>query len=192
MIIHRIDPKLLSQSHQQMNLHVVAYPQLQSADYERIQLFRRNHNTLFSVIEPHFTLVFAVPDLALEDFTAEVKKHLAGIHTINFCLRCAVINKDSFSNNYDAFLVPDEGHSRIVKLHDQLYADKLSKHHRLDIPYIPHVSIANSPDAQNTKRIVDEWNSEDFAIDGVIMALDIVNYENRVITTLERIDLQII
>ena len=172
-----------------MNLHLVAYPELAAADLERIQLCRREYNSLYTVTGAHYTIIFSVPDMPLEDFTTEIKKQVAGIKTINFCLRSAVINKDSFSDNYDAFLVPDEGFSSIVKLHDKLYSDKLSYHHRLDISYIPHISIANSNDAQAVKTIVDDWNSKDLAISGKISSLDIINYENRVITTMERIEL---
>ncbi len=172
-----------------MNLHVIAYPELTVTDHERIQLFRRDHNSLFKVIEPHCTIVFSVPDMPPEDFIAEIKKQIDRTPAIRFCIRCAVINKDSFSNNYDAFLVPDEGFSRIVKLHDKLYSDKLSHHHRLDISYIPHISIANSPDVPSIKKIVDQWNEKEFAINGIISSLDIINYENRVVTTIEKIQL---
>lgn len=173
-----------------MNLHVVAYPELTVTDYEAIQLFRKEHNSLYSIIEPHFTIVFAVPDMQPADFIAEVKKQVAEITTIRFCLRCAVINKDFFSNNYDAFLVPDEGHSQIVKLHDKLYSDKLAAHHRYDISYVPHISIANSPDVQVVKGIVDKWNENEFAISGTISSLNIINYEMRVVTVVEKIILQ--
>lgn len=170
-----------------MNLHVIAYPSLSPADYARIQSVRKLHNTLYNIIGPHFTIVFSVPDMEAGEFIEEIKEQSKGITAIPFALRCAVINKDSFSNNYDAFLVPDEGHSAIVKLHDRLYAGKLSRHHRLDISYIPHLSIANSRDVNQIKKIVDNWNETEQPIGGMIGALDIINYENRVITTIEQI-----
>jgi hypothetical protein len=172
-----------------MNLHVVAYPELAPADYEMIQLCRRDHNSLFKVIEPHFTIVFSVPDMDAGVFIEEIKKQVGHAPSIPFCLRCAVINKDSFSNNFDAFLVPDEGFSRIVKLHDKLYSNKLSHHHLLDISYIPHISIGNSTDVLTIKKIVDQWNEKEFTINGIISSLDIINYENRVVTTVERVGL---
>lgn len=172
-----------------MNLHVVAYPELAPVDYEKIQLVRQAHNSLFGVIEPHFTIVFSVPDMDVGVFIEEIKKQVGQTPAIPFCLRCAVITKDSFSNNYDAFLVPDEGFSRILKLHDKLYSDKLSHHHRLDISYIPHISIAYSNDVHTIKNIVDQWNEHESAIHGRISALDIINYENRVVTTVDRVGL---
>ncbi len=170
-----------------MNLHVVAYPTLAPADYDRIQSVRKQHNGLYPIIEPHFTIVFSVQDMDAGEFIDEVKEQSKGMPAIQFCIRCAVINKDSFSNNYDAFLVPDEGHSAVVKLHDRLYAGKLARHHRLDISYIPHLSIAYSPDVLHIKKIVDNWNETEEPIRGEIGALDIINYENRVITTMEQI-----
>ncbi len=175
-----------------MNLHVVAYPELASADRELIQQYRHGHNSLYKVIAPHFTIVFSVPDMPLSDFVAEVKKQTEETMAIPFCLRCAVINKDSFSDNYDAFLVPDEGFSQVSKLHDRLYRNKLAHHHRLDISYIPHISIANSVDPTDIKKIVNKWNETEFAIKGVISALDVINYENRVIATVEKIQLRVI
>jgi len=172
-----------------MNLHVVAYPELNPADYEWIQSFRRDHNSLYTVIAPHFTIVFAVSDMPAVDFIAEIKKQAQHATAIRFSMRVAVINKDAFSNNFDAFLVPDEGFSQVVKLHDTLYSDKLAPHHRLDISYIPHISIANSPDAQAIKKIVDHCNEKEFAINGLISSLDIINYENRTVTTIEKIRL---
>lgn len=175
-----------------MNLHLVAYPQLSAADYERIQLCRKEHNSLYNMIDAHFTIIFSVPDMSLEDFSAEVNKQVQGFKAIPFTFRCAVINRDAISGNYDAFLIPDEGHNTIYKLHDQLYSDKLAYQHRLDISYIPHLSIASNPDPLVIKRIVNEWNAQEFAIQGTISSLDIINYENRVITTVEKIQLPLI
>jgi hypothetical protein len=173
-----------------MNLHVIAYPELERTDYEMIQSCRREHNSLYNIIGPHFTIVFAVADMPAADFITEIKKQAANLSAINFSLRCATINKDSFSNNYDAFLVPDEGFSHVSKLHDRLYSDKLAHHHRLDISYIPHISIANSTDPKVIKKLVDEWNEKEFSIKGIMSSLDIINYENRVITTVESILLE--
>src|ERR1700743_2546871 len=114
-----------------MNLHVIAYPELIASDFEMIQAYRREYNSLYTIIQPHFTIVFSVPDMLPEDFISEVKKQAAHAKAIQFISRCAVINKDSFSGNYDAFLVPDEGFAAVTKLHDKLYCGQLSRYHRL-------------------------------------------------------------
>ena len=78
--------------------------------------------------------------------------------------------------------VPDEGYSRIVKLHD-----KLKDNLRLDLDFIPLIGIGNSQDRHKCKKMVDEWNKEEFELRGTISRLKIVRYENDVVTTIEEI-----
>jgi hypothetical protein len=170
-----------------MNLHIVAYPELSPVDYEMIQSLRREYNSLYNIIGPHFTFVFSTPGVSEVGFIEDVKKTTAGFRAINFCIRSATINKDVFSNNYDAFLVPDEGHSQMLKLHDALYSQTLAPQHRMDIPYVPHISVANSHDPYAIKKIVGNLNSQNLTITGSITSLDIINYENRVVTTVGKI-----
>ncbi len=173
-----------------MRLYVVAYPELEAGDLELIQECRKDNDRLYGSIAPHFTFVFLVDDMAVGDFVAEVKQQLRGAAPISFVLRCATINKDAFSEYYFAFLIPDEGHSHIKKLHDKLYSGALDHHHRLDIDYIPHIEIANSLDKMAIKRLVDEWNTNDLAIKGRISAIDIISYEHKVLETVEQIVLK--
>lgn len=172
-----------------LSLQVIAYPQLNDADLQRIQDCRRLHNRLYHVIAPHFTLVFAVNDMSREDFVSEIKKRAEGITTINFTIRTTMVVLDAISGWYDAMLVPDEGFSAIQKLHDRLYSGLLMPHLRLDIPYIPHISIADKADAREVKQLTDEWNSTDWEIKGRITHLDIIEYKNPVLHTIEQIKL---
>ncbi|GAB4420284.1 MAG: hypothetical protein Fur0044_17140 [Anaerolineae bacterium] len=81
-----------------MALLVLAYPEISPSDYQWIQAFRKTHDQLFfEVVEPHFTLVFPVTNWASESFIAEIKKQAQGIRPLKFCIRCATVNKDSFS-----------------------------------------------------------------------------------------------
>src|SRR5512147_2762927 len=107
-----------------MNLCVVAYPELMHQDYKRIQEFRRHNDTYYHVIEPHFTLIFPTSKWELAPFVAEVRKQSAGSPAFDFCIRGAALDKDAFNEYYHAFLVPDEGHSQILKLHYRLGADR--------------------------------------------------------------------
>ncbi len=172
-----------------MKLYVIAYPELEPADLQMIQDCRKENDRLYNKIGPHFTFVFAVEDFSITDFVAEVKEQLTGQNAFSFVIRCASINKDSFSEYSFAFLVPDEGFSNIKKLHNKLYSGKLSHHHRLDIDYTPHIEIANATDVQYIKKLVDEWNEKDLAIHGKVSALEIISNIDHVFTTVERIEL---
>jgi hypothetical protein len=173
-----------------MKLYVVAYPEISAADRERIDNYRKSYDRIYGLVDIHFTFVFMVDDMAANDLAAEIRKQAAGFSSFSFSIRCATVNKDSFTDNYFTFLVPDEGFSNIIKLHDKLYNDKLFRHRRLDIDYIPHIEIANSPDKMLIKRIADEWNAIDFEITGTISSIEVINFENRVLTTIEKIELR--
>ena len=90
-----------------------------------------------------------------------------GFKRIKFISKCTVIVKDSFSEFTDLFLVPDEGYSDIVKLHDKLYSGILKNNLRFDIPYIPHIGIGGSTNPVECKSIADELNKSNFSINGL-------------------------
>jgi len=171
-----------------MALLVLAYPEVSKGDYERIQAFRQRNDALYyDVVEPHFTIVFPVFEWGVEAFIAEVVKQSQGFQPFDFCIRCAVLNKDAFSDYYHAFLVPDEGYSRIVRLHDRLYADKLFSRRALWVDFVPHMGIGNSQDPLECLEMVRVWNEKEFAIPGWVVALDIANYEDDTVETIERV-----
>jgi 2'-5' RNA ligase len=60
---------------------------------------------------------------------------------------------------------------------------------RLDLPFIPHIGIANSLDARHCKRLVDQLNSQQFEIRGKIDRLDIISSKRDLVETVESIDL---
>ena len=174
-----------------MSYVLITYPQLSKEDSELIDSYRKVNDELFyNVVDPHFTLVFPVFDKEQEDFIAEIKAKATGLKKFSFTVRCATINKDSFSDYFHAFLVPDEGFSNIVKMHDRFYSGKLINNLRLDIDFIPHIGIGNSKDKLLCKKMVDEWNEKEFAISGIIAALIIVKYEDGIVTPLEKIELK--
>lgn len=173
-----------------MALLVLAYPVLSSVDYQSIQNFRKKNDELYyNVVEPHFTIIFPVFDSHDEDFIQEISDLASSEKSFKFALRCATISKDAFTDCYHTFLVPDEGYSNIVKLHDKLYSSLLKNNQRLDIDYIPHIGVGNSPDKHVCKKMVDEWNAMDFSIPGQVDQLTIVKFENNSILHLKEIPL---
>ena len=169
---------------------VLAYPTLASKYFDQIQNYRKDHDELyFKIVEPHFTIVFPVFDISQDEFIREIKNKSVGLTKIDFVIRCATIKKDTFRDYFHTFLVPDEGYSRIVKLHDKLYCGKLKDNLRLDIDFIPHIVIGNSNDKSLCKKMVDKWNKREFSISGTISRLTIVKYEKDTVTKLSEIEL---
>src|ERR1700694_2541419 len=79
---------------------VVAYPKVSQADFDWIQGYRKRNDPRYSVIQPHFTIVFAVKDMEQEAFLEEVKKQAVGIKKVDFELKVATINRDDSGKHY--------------------------------------------------------------------------------------------
>lgn len=170
---------------------VIAYPEMSSENFERIQSFRKyNDELLFKVVDPHFTVVFPVFDVLEEEFIREVKSKSQNVSKFEFVIRCATINKDAFNDYFHTFLVPDEGYSKFIKLHDKLYSEKLNSKLHLDIDFIPHIGVGKSFDKFACKKMVDEWNEKEFSIPGRITHLTVVSYENNLLTKINDIELK--
>lgn len=169
---------------------VVAYPKLEQTDFNWIQTYReQNDSRYFSVIKPHFTLVFAIHDMSKEDFVNEVKNRIAGTKPFDFEIKVATINQNDDSKYYHEFLVPDTGYSNIVKIHDKLYTDLFARHLRYDIDFIPHIGIGNSDEVQLSKQRIDELNARGLFIAGTVDSIDIIEFTDGKVIPIETLEL---
>jgi 2'-5' RNA ligase superfamily protein len=169
---------------------VIAYPELQQTDFDWIQDYRSQYDRQFSLVKPHFTVVFAVQDLSKEDFLNEVKLKVVDIKAFDFDLKVATINQDNNVRYYHEFLVPDTGYSNIVKIHDKIYSGLFVPYLRFDVDFLPHINIGESEDTQVSKHRVDDLNARDMLIRGHIGSLDVIEYADGAISTIEKIQLQ--
>ena len=173
-----------------MNLALISYPELLPVDNTKIESVRQQHDNLYNVIRPHFTLIFPLSGVSEHVFINEVLSAIENVKEINFIARYATINKDALLPVYHTFLVPDEGNSGIIKLHDLFYSSSVfNKFHRLDIDYIPHIVLATSEDVNIVKRVADQWNSLSIEIKGKISMITAVKVESETITILKEIQL---
>jgi hypothetical protein len=169
---------------------ILAYPEINKEDYRLIQEFRRQNDLYYSVVEPHYTIVFPVFNFEKDSIVDELINNSSKMKPFDFEIKCATVNKDSFSDYFHLLLVPDKGYSDIVKLHDKCYSGILLKDLRLDIDFIPHIGIANSKDRYIVKKWADEWNSKNFTIAGTINTLTVIDYTENIVTDLISIQLK--
>ncbi len=168
-----------------MSLLTISYPELEPDDFEWIQRLRADYcEHDFKIVDPHFTLVFPVSEIDTQAFSDHVRPIVSSTTPIDLVIRCSTIVKTVGDERWYLFLTPDEGFSRIVKLHDSIYTGIMKDHLRLDIPYIPHITIGIFDNARDCKTANDRLNSEDFAITSSIAAVDIVSYDNDTIETI--------
>jgi hypothetical protein len=91
-----------------MRTAIVAYPVFDGLDLAEIQAFRSAHDPQFSLLAPHFTLVFPV-DAPTPDVVAEAAEAAAAVRQFSFTLTSVRAVRDSFGPGGHVFLIPDDG-----------------------------------------------------------------------------------
>jgi 2'-5' RNA ligase len=172
-----------------MALIAISYPELIVKDREWIQTIRRRYDAHYEWVDPHFTFIFEITDIARGDFINHVRDICRNESKIDFHLKRALVVEGIVDSNWYLFLVPDEGNLEIVSLHDNLYTGILARHLRLDIPYIPHMTVGIFDDEGECKKVSDKLNQEEIMIKGRVSYLDIMTLEDDRLKTIERIKL---
>jgi 2'-5' RNA ligase len=173
-----------------LSLLVVAYPVIEQRDYDWIESLRIKYDQVYySIVRPHFTLIFPVDNITEDDLIEHVQACVRTVPPIRFVLRSASTVYDQFENRWLMFLIPDEGNGRISKLHDRLYTGLLADKWLMKIPYIPHITVASLDDCQQCKDLTAEVNREGPAVGGMIEAVDVLRHEAGRTETIRRIDL---
>lgn len=140
-----------------MALAVVNYPTLSDDDFAWIQSVRRAHDSLYvDIIDPHLPFVFPTDAVSEATLIDHVQGHARTTAPFEVVFRCALLGDPDFQNHAHAFLIPDEGFSDVVRLHDRLYTGPLADELQLDLPFLPHVGIANTPTPEACQVIVDD------------------------------------
>lgn len=174
-----------------MSLIVVAFPKVSAEDAMWIREYRRNHDPrFFTIVEPHFTLVFPIDGIPQDVFVHEVEQLSKGFKGCNFTIRVATVIQDKIEGYYHEFLIPDEGFSNMVKMHDALYAGIFMPHLRFDIDYTPHIGIGNADALEECKDRVDALNADNIHIAGTIDSIDIIEYTGGPVQPISTIALQ--
>jgi 2'-5' RNA ligase len=172
-----------------MSLLVLAYPQLPEHDLRWIEDVRATHDPLHDVVRAHITLVFHVRSVSAEHLIEHVRTITRSVQPFAVVFRGASVVKDAVSDQTNVVLVPDEGNGALVKLHDRLYTGLLTSELRLDIPYIPHITVGGARDPLACKALADELNSREFRLAGTLAEIDVVRYEAGQVDTLVRLPL---
>jgi hypothetical protein len=137
-------------------LYTVSYPEVSPEASSFMEQFRCEHDLPYrDVVAAHFTMVFGCKAIGLIDYT----KHIAAVanksEPIRFSCKYAMLGFDDFDDTAYVFLVPDEGYSGISLLHDRLYTGLLKPFLRLDVPFIPHITIGTLKDQSAAKVLCD-------------------------------------
>jgi 2'-5' RNA ligase len=155
-------------------LYTVCYPEVQSEALSFMEQFRQEHDLPYrDVVAAHFTMVFGCKTVELPDYTNHIAAVARQSEPIRFSCRYAMLGADDFDDTAYVFLVPDEGYSGISLLHDRLYTGLLQPFLKLDVPFIPHITIGTIKDRSAAKTLCDELNRNGVCIEGSLRALTI-------------------
>lgn len=162
-----------------MKLYVAVFPDLKS-NFSWIEEFRTKHDPAAQFIEPHMTLVFPTTALSEAPLIDEISSLVKEFERFRVILRSAIVMPETETSGRHAhvFLVPDEGFSHLVLLHDLLYSGKLKSQLRLDIPFLPHLTVAAGVPPEAAKALTDSLNSKRFVIEFTVEAVSVVNIED--------------
>jgi 2'-5' RNA ligase len=170
-----------------MSWLIVAPFEAAPIDLGRIETLRRRHDPHHAIIPAHVTLVFPFepqdPDAIRDHFAAVA----AGQVRIRCRLAAYLAVRDHEDRASHVFMVPDTGRAEIEDLHDRLYAGPLAPHLRLDIPFIPHVTVAAFEHHDQAEDLVRELGR--VGVSGWLNRLELMEFEDGRVSPLAQIDL---
>ena len=122
----------------------------------------RHRGDLFSRdIGPHITLVFPTSAATETEATSHLTTVAGEAGPVDLVFRCTLPVKDAPSGKTFVYLVPDEGFSNLVRLHDRLYTGPFAETLRLDLPYLPHITLGRFDEPHLAKALADDLNTQD-------------------------------
>ena len=157
---------------------------MKPVDQALVDQIRKQHDPDYRKISPHFTLLFGCNDVDQKAYLKHIERLAETTEAFKFKARRVTVGVDYFNSTGYAFLVVDEGNSNLHSLHDLLYSGALSAHQRLDLPYIPHITLGKCKSLQDAKTLCKSLNEEKIFISGEIASLSVVAEENGKVTQL--------
>ncbi len=173
-----------------VNYVVLVYPDMSRTDYNWIQNIRRLHDRQFSMVEPHFTVVFPTEKITEQELLWHIESVRIELQSFDFKLTRARMQENIHTKNYQVHLVADEPVPEIVILHDLLYTGVIAGELRKDISYVPHITIASSEDETAMESLANEINTKGLKITGTISDYTVCSFDGTNVADIEQIQLK--
>lgn len=166
-----------------MSLAIVSFPELPADEVSWIEDIRRAHlSSPEADIAPHVTLVFPA-DLTQDD---NLMMHMLGVagstQPFEAVFRIAAPVVDPVNGGWTVQLLPDRGLSKLMRIHNFLYSGPLAEHLNLDVPYVPHLTLARTATGQQAKALCEELNSNVIEVEANIVSVDLLRIDGGAIT----------
>lgn len=166
-----------------MALAIVAFPEIPASERAWMEGLRRTHlPSPDSDIAPHVTLVFPAAFNAGDDLTMHMLGVAGSTQPFDAVFRIASPVVDPLRGGWTVQLLPDEGLSKLMRLHDFLYTGPVADHLSLDIPYVPHMTLARTTTAQQAKALAEDLNSDIIEVEAGFKTLDVLRVDGGTVT----------
>jgi hypothetical protein len=109
--------------------------------------------------------------------------HVSFAHQHRSTTTLAVVNYPTHPDDDFAWI------QSVRREHDRLYTGPLADELWLDLPFLPHVGIANAPTPGACKAIVDDLNAHRFEIPGRVETVSVVGYDGETVWTIVQVRL---
>lgn len=168
-------------------LAIVAFPRFTAADRAAIRAVRERHDPQFALLDPHFTLVFPV-EAPLHDIVGEARSVADASAPFPVTLNSILAVRDALGAGGHVFLVPERGAREVSALNARLYSGAL-KGHRVEIPYVPHITVAASADFLGCQVLAAELARNRWNVNGSIESLSVLKVTGAGVMTMAELPL---
>lgn len=158
-----------------MPLAIAAFLDLRPAMLGWIEGVRQVHLPAPDItLAPHVTLVFPTDVKNETEITSHLVAAASSCAPIAAAFRIAAPVADPPRGDWTVQLFPDEGLSRLVRLHDLLHTGPLADQLNLDIPYIPHITVARKATGRQAKALAEDLNAGLIDVAAPVRSIDLV------------------
>lgn len=154
-------------------LYTVAFVQAPAEQLQWVQAIRAAHDPRASAIEPHYTLLFGLAEVPIREYLAHVAMIAGATSPIDFVCRRVELTVIEPEHRAFLYLVPDEGRSDLAALHHRLYTGPLRPFLRLDLPYLPHITIGSTLDWGLAEALCKSLNAQSPILAGQVSSLTV-------------------
>jgi 2'-5' RNA ligase len=168
-------------------LAAICIPTFPDASWSWLQGLRSRHDPKYvHLVAPHVTVVFPTTALPEDSFIAHVSSCLRGVNGTAVAFSSAREFHDQATGADLVYLVPSEGADWFHWLHEKLYSGPLAAERRLDIPYVPHVTVGRFASSRQAAKVATEVSSACSSITGRVQAVDVVHVADDLVRHVHR------
>jgi 2'-5' RNA ligase len=167
-IAQQLGAVLVASTPQPELLYIIAEPEISDADRDWIQSIRRQHDPQFSLVGPHFTLLFGTDALPATGLVAHAQATAQRVSPFAFDLSRIEVFPGT-TMEYYLFLMPEKGAHELASLHEALSFESGD-----DVSFMPHMTIGRFASVADATTVADELNAAARRIRGRVSALKVI------------------